>query len=994
MRAAVVALLLAIFGRCAAAQGGYVLQALGNPPSVNNVEFGTTIALVGDVDGDARDDYLVQDPQATLQSPITTGEIRLMSGATGTKIRSHYGIGGVYSLAGTGDLDLDGVPDYAMGNPSFGVNQTCANPWVNAPGKVDVWSGATGALLFSVYGTSYTMGSWSSCYGDQLGYAVCAPGDVTGDGVPDLAIGAPRTSSSAGVQPGGIVVRSGATGGSYLVYGPIPGAYFGAAVCGPGDLNGDGIGDLVVGAPAGYGFVQAYAGGTGMILWTANGTVLYAGFGTVLAPAGDFNGDGVNDVVVGAPITVAGPGGTSGSAFVLSGATGAQLFSISGTVPGERLGNPVSKAGDLNGDGYGDILVSSPNFGYPNNLGKVLLVMGPTGVVTQTVALGTSSDQPGPNLPSGVGTGLAGGAFLDGDGVPDILIGAPEYPGPGRVLALSGATLTSLYQVNGTTHPFGFGHFTAAVDAGDQDGDGRADLALGLSSGALSGSAYVGLFPGMVLVSGATSQIIRFLSGPVPAFYADSLPVARVGDVDGDGYQDLAAAAATGYVPPASNAVRLDVVSGLSGAVLHTTTWSGCGMTAVRMIAPADYDGDGIRDVVIGLPVTPSSGCSTGPGRLEVRSGATGALWGIVVSPTLSDGFATSVASLGDLDGDGVIDLAVGAPETQIGLPGSVQLFSGATLVPLFSVTGTGPGQGLGTSVAGVGDVDADGIPDFAATDQQPNWTQNVPVRLFSGAGGAPIGILPAGPSALGFGKQVAGVGDVDGDGTPDIAVSAPMTNVSSPYAYAGGEVFVFSGTGGPPLFSIRGKLGSANFGTTIAPIGDWNQDGLADVFVAAGGAYVLAEVGSFAGVPTGSQVIGSPCMLASGRKPSLAAFGGDPTSATGNPAFGLVVSNGGAGALGALAIGSSTTSWGGASLPLPLAPALPGCSLYVSVDNLIPFTLGTGLGGLGAIQFPMPVPVAPVLAGTTVHLQAYVADSGAAALPGAVTRGLTVVVQ
>ena len=977
----VASLLLLVCCARAAAQTGYVVQTIGNPAHHNNA-FGTAIAFIGDVDGDSRDDYVVFDPQTASLSGGPPGEVRLVSGSAGATLWSHYGdvgagiIGPV--LAAAGDVNFDGIPDYAVAYPSASF----VVPGIPT-GRVDVLSGLNGSpLFFTLNGGTYATAAQT--YGDQLGSAVCAPGDITGDGIPDLVFGAQGASSVGGIEHGKVLIRSGATGAIITVNGTVPSSFFGAAACGPGDLNADGIADLVVGAPGGAGFVRAFAGGTGAILWTANGTINGAGFGSVVSAAGDVDGDGVNDLAVGAPITTT-IGGTltSGQAFVLSGATGAQLWSISGTVPDETLGWRVARAGDLNGDGYADVLVSSPNGGGAPYQGKVQLVLGPAGAVTQVIATGTAYDR--------LGTGLAGGRFLDGDGLPDILIGTP-YSGSGRVTALSGATLAALYQLPGTAPTFAASHFTCAVDAGDQDGDGNPDLALGMVSQSAS----------IALVSGTTSQLIRLLPGPLPGTpsTAPAVPVARVGDVDGDGYQDFAVAAATGPDSAGVDSARMDVVSGLTGSQLHSTTWSSCGLGEVRMVAPADYDGDGIRDVVIGLSIGGPASCPTFPppgagGWIEVRSGATGALLGQVNGLNPADGFAWSVDSPGDLDGDGIADILVGAPLAPVGFAtGAVYAFSGAGLVPLFTAYGTAAGQWLGAAVTGIGDINGDGVLDFAAADLPPFHAASVPVSLFSGAGGTPLGTI-APVSVFGFGKTIAGVGDVDGDGAPDMAVGAPYADgVPAGMLLAAGEVFVFSGAGGGLLFSVRGKFANENYGNAISRIGDRNQDGLADVFAAAGGLTALADILSFAGVPTGSQAFGSPCALASGRTPALAAFGGDPTSATGNPAFGIIVSNGRSGALGAIAMGSSTTSWGGTALPLSLAPSLPGCSLSVSVDNLISFVLGAGSGGVGAIKFPIAVPLSPAIAGATAHFQAYVADSRAAALPGAVTRALTIVVQ
>jgi FG-GAP repeat len=970
------ALVILLTGTCAAlvgAQSGYKLAAIGDPAN-HNGDLGTQIAVVGDVDSDGVADWLVWDPRARMEYVTLIGEIRLVSGATGTTIRSHSGtVPGTQSehvLAAAGDLDSDGIPDYAIGTPDVPLG-----------GRIEVRSGATGAILWAMTGSVYTpISPFPIPAPDRLGASICAPGDITGDGVPDLAIGAPGASSASGTDHGLVVVRSGATGLVSSLPG-TPSLALGMGLCGPGDLDGNGIADLIVGLGGQWGGVRAYAGGTAATLWTVPGATGLP-IGKVLAAASDVNGDGVKDVVVGAPnALVPGLGSSAGKALVLSGVTGAQPFSMSGTSIGELLGKSVAGAGDLNGDGLGDVLVGSPTSLMTNSgPGKVQVAYGPAGTVVQPFITGSTPA-------AFLGTGLAGGVFVNADGIPDVLVGVPDAFGPGRVLALDGGTMATIYEVVGVPAPFSHYRFTSAADAGDQDGDGIADLALGQANGKVA------------IISGATAQPIRFLVGPPPFIYPQVLEVACVGFVDGDALQDLVVATVI-QVPPSTVAttVRMDAISGATGMVLHSTVWTGC-EPRIRLLAPADFNGDGVRDVVVGLP----SACTLGmvPGSVEIRSGATG---GLIQQTTglAADGLAGSIDAVGDVDGDSVVDLVVGAPAANTGTvvaAGAVRILSGATLFTLFSVWGTTASQGLGASVAGIGDVDGDGIPDFAAADTQAGPTSSVPVRMFSGAGGAPLGTLSAGPSVPGFGYRVRGAGDVNGDGVPDVAVGAPTAPGSNPAIPSTGEAYVFSGTGGPPLFVVRGTQPAELFGTVLARAGDWNRDGLDDLLVASSGdpfntMVAHADVVSFAGVPAGSQVIGSPCTLASGRKPSLAAFGGDPTSATGNPFFGFIVSNGSAGAVGAIAAGFSTSSWAGAALPLSLAPALPGCTLYVSVDNLVPFTLGTGLGGLGALTLPIAVPAAPGLAGTTAHLQAYVADSGTAPLPGAVTRALTVVVQ
>ena len=203
---------------------------------------------------------------------------------------------------------------------------------------------------------------------DFLGISVAVAGDVNGDGKADFIIGA------SGADPGGLsaagsaYVYSGATG--VLLYqknGATADDQLGSSVASAGDMNGDGKADFIISAPDAdpgglsiAGSVFVYSGATGALLYQKNGA---AGDGlgrSSVARAGDANGDGNTDFIVGA--SRADPGGLSnaGSAYLYSGATGALLYQKNGAAANSYLGNSVAGAGDVNGDAKADFIIGAP----------------------------------------------------------------------------------------------------------------------------------------------------------------------------------------------------------------------------------------------------------------------------------------------------------------------------------------------------------------------------------------------------------------------------------------------------------------------------------------------------------------------------------------------------------------------------------------------------------------------------------------------------------
>ncbi len=319
--------------------------------------FGTRLASVGDLDGDGVPDLIVGAPATSSDDFYGVGSVLAFSGATGELLFAFLGEeGGTYmgsAVAGVGDLDGDGVPEIAMGTP-YGSG---SGPY--GGGVVTIRSGSDGTLLDEFDG---------SASGDYLGRAIAGMGDLDGDGVPDLLLGASNASPGGRAEAGLVQVRSGATGEILRqLDGAEASAFFGQAVANVGDLDGDGVDDFAVAAPSASpsgmqdaGSVFVYSGASGQLLYRWDGPESFGAFGSAVAGGGDVDGDGVPDVIVGAPGSSPGGVPVAGSAFVFSGATGELLLRWDGMEREGTLGQSVAILGDLTGDGRAEVAIGAP----------------------------------------------------------------------------------------------------------------------------------------------------------------------------------------------------------------------------------------------------------------------------------------------------------------------------------------------------------------------------------------------------------------------------------------------------------------------------------------------------------------------------------------------------------------------------------------------------------------------------------------------------------
>ncbi|MBC8404863.1 MAG: FG-GAP repeat protein [Planctomycetes bacterium] len=369
-------------------------------------------------------------------------------------------------VASAGDVDADGVPDVILG-----ANYSAPGGTFQA-GSAFVYSGRNGVLLWRFDGTESA--GW-------FGRSTAGVGDVDGDGFGDLLVGAPKETPNGIARAGRAYLYSGATGALLRQFeGTNAFDYLGTSVAGAGDLDGDGIGDLIIGATnahPGSGFTGStfvYSGATGTLIWRFDGIQDGELMGSSVANAGDVDGDNVNDVIVGAKSAAHHGRSFAGAAYVYSGATGMEIWRFNGKAAYDNFGSAVAGAGDVNGDGHDDLMIGIPNAD-PNNLqyaGAAHVYSGATGEILWYFNGRSAGDQ--------LGDSVSGGGDVNGDGFDDVIAGAQNVEGfaaLGNAYVWSGATGELLTTIRGVAWGDNLGSAVALI--GDLNGDRLCDFAVG-----------------------------------------------------------------------------------------------------------------------------------------------------------------------------------------------------------------------------------------------------------------------------------------------------------------------------------------------------------------------------------------------------------------------------------------------------------------------------------------------------------------------------------
>ncbi|MCB1615693.1 MAG: FG-GAP repeat protein, partial [Pseudomonadales bacterium] len=802
-------------------------QAMGSDPLIADV----------DTDGDGVPDYYETSVYGTNPNLADTDAdtvndgLELFEAGTNPLVADQYdtdGDGTVDSLDadddndGTLDVDdafpLDASEQSDADGDRFGDN---SDPFPNdeaLPTYLPIYE------VFPEDGAEQQMPGWSRKF-NQMG----AAGDVNGDGYTDLIARANfRYQSDPSYSL--IKVYSGVDGSELYSYDWLPASEGVWDLSEVGDINSDGYSDFGFGY--GYAFkadygVKIYSGLDGSELRFHQDNVpsdLNAHFGNTIAPIGDVNKDGVDDYLVGAD-------SSGGKIWIYSGVDGSQIRVFAGAY-GDNLGysstgvvQAAIGGADFNKDGYADYVLGAAGAG-ATDAGQVKVYSGKTGWLIHTID--------GENEGDLFGNSVDIIDDINGDGYEEIVVGSPyddvDSPNIGKnagsVRVFSGKDASLLFQHDGianVTQLMGI----SVSRAGDVDRDGYADYMIQTNSRYLNGGdisrAVIDFY------SGRTGKLIVGLKGD--DFFGHFL---SLGDTNGDGYQDFL--------------VRRDASIRFYSISPDYLDSDGDGVPDVNDDFPydptrtidVDSDGDGVGDYSDAFPYDPTETLDTdgdgignnadqdddGDGSPDTWE----AIWGS--DPLLAnldndgDGIPNYIEvnvygsdkDLYDTDGDGLNDgeeVAIynSSPIKQDtdddGYKDDIDLFpndpSKPRLGALYTFYGDDADDELGTSVAGLGDINGDGYDDFAAgaCHDETNGQNAGQVRAYSGLNGSILYEYLGQNAGDRAGCAISGAGDVNGDGYPDFIVGAYGDDTAGA---AVGSAIVYSGITGSALKTFYGQ--------------------------------------------------------------------------------------------------------------------------------------------------------------------------------------------
>ncbi|NEQ65321.1 MAG: hypothetical protein F6K21_07455 [Symploca sp. SIO2D2] len=886
---------------------------------------GYSVSSAGDLNDDGIDDLIIGAPEASLYDIPYAGRSYVVFGSTEqltgiNHLNSLYSYesfilnGSGYSVSEAGDINDDGIDDLIIGAPYKGSGQSYV-----VFGSTDDFdfsiSPPTGLELSSLDGTNgFILNGVNG--GDLSGYSVSGAGDINGDGIDDLIIGAPDAYSNGYGNAGQSYVVFGSsndfsstfelssldgTNGFILNGFPWNGDKSGYSVSGAGDINGDGIDDLIIGtrktdpygnisASQSYvvfgssdGFSSTFElssldGSNGFILINAMGDTGYS-----VSGAGDINGDGIDDLIIGA--YEADPYGNSSAgqsyvvfgssngfstnyskgsipSFELSSLDGTNGFILNGVNGGDFLGYSVSSAGDINDDGIDDLIVGA-SFADPNgnvDAGQSYVVFGSSNGFSPSLDL-SSLDGTNGFILNGIaagdksGSSVSGAGDINGDGIDDLIIGAHQANAynndAGESYVVFGNRAPEL-DLNGADAGIDFtnGFRGVAVPVVD------SDLSLSDNSDELVGAT--------VTITNLQDGAAEFLSADttwtnITAIYNSATGILTLSGTDTLANYQL-----------------------VLGRITYNNT-AATPKTIDRIIEFVVDDGAAHSNTSQVATTTLAIGPNQAPLAALNLSDLDGSNGFILNGINVSDLSGQSVSGAGDINGDGIDDLIIGAyqadPNGNTNTGQSYVVFGSSNgFSPSLELSNLDGSNGFilnginstdfsGWSVSSAGDINSDGIDDLiiGASRADPNGNFDVHdagqsyVVFGSSNGFSPSLELSSLDGSNGFilnginandssGSSVNSAGDINDDGIDDLIIGAYVADpngnndAGQSYVVFGSSngfsaSFDLSSLDGSNGFILNGIAASDLSGYSVSSVGDINGDGIDDLIIGAHGA-------------------------------------------------------------------------------------------------------------------------------------------------------------
>ncbi len=911
---------------------------------------GFSIASAGDINGDGFEDIIVGAYGALSGAATNSGaayvvfgqpfgfgaslDLSLLNGYNGFKL-TNYDVNAVTgtSVSSAGDVNGDGFDDLIVGAPDANVGAYADS------GDAFIVFGHAGAFAASIDLTTLDGANGALLQGDNtpydsVGYSVSGVGDINGDGIDDMVVGAlgddtnganagatyvvfGRSTPFSAIEP--LANLDGTDG--FRLEGVASYDLSGSSVSNAGDVNGDGIDDLIIGAPGTYGdtgkafvvFGQTAVFPAVLQLSALDGTngfrfdgafdAVYGGSntGASVAAAGDVNGDGFDDVIIGAyRSTVGGYYGLhKGQSFVLFGqdngfaATiaaaaldGTNGFAINGVASYDYAGSSVASAGDVNGDGFDDVIIGAP--GAYGNTGESYVVFGAAAFAPAfelaALADATGVLLRGANFSDGSGLSVDGVGDVDGDGFDDVVVGAPyANNGAGDGYLILGDNFSASVDFLAATYGSTLvGDAAANVFVGNRgddliQGGGGADA---MHGGAGDDILEVSDLTFLRVDGGSGLDTLRLSAASLSLDFtaAGDQKVSDVEAIDLNGISSSVTLDRLSVLSMSStsNALRLTGVDTSSLILADEANWT---VVKASNAFVTLQNGNAILEVSTDVGL---SAAFVAPPPLAILLGALDGTDGFRIEgkDSYSD-FGAAVSGAGDVNGDGFEDFIVGAPFTygiafrtgesfvifgSAAGPGALLQTTALDGANGFRLTSQVSYDSAGLSVGGAGDINGDGFADlvvgaygglggdgrgYVVFGKVAGFTATVDLNLLDGSNGFRISGVAAGDLT---GVQIDGAGDVNGDGFDDIILGGELAD---PYIKIdAGESYVIFGSATPFTadfsvaslngangFSVAGFASYDQSGAAVSGAGDINGDGIDDFLIDAGAydeSYVL----------------------------------------------------------------------------------------------------------------------------------------------------------